>query len=232
MKHSIWRSLFSNAESRAKSKALPWRDWANHPTDQRRHRGSAIARLISLSLLCLISAALFSTATFASGAAEAAIIGDVELLIETKDCPVCILTDSDLSHKDLAGANLKVADLSRANLSDTDLSGADFTVANLFQANLDRANLSGANFSGVDLSSATLRDADLSGANLTNAVFVGSDLAGANLENVYWTGADFKDTDLSKVNLTGVQFRGVDLTGVVLCQTTMPSGDISNRDCD
>lgn len=232
MKHSIWRSLLSNARFKTQAGKCWTEHWIKQWLDQRWKSVNPVAQLIPMSFLCLLSVALLGATVFAPGVAEAAILGDVELLIETKDCPVCILIDADLSHKDLAGANLKVSDLSGANLSDTDLSKADFTAANLSGANLDGANLAGANFSGVDLSSATLRNANLSEANLARAVFIGSDLTGANLENAYWVGADFKNTDLSQVNLTGVQLRGVDLTDVVLCQTTMPRGDTANRDCD
>jgi uncharacterized protein YjbI with pentapeptide repeats len=38
-------------------------------------------------------------------------------------------------------------------------------------------------------------------------------------------------TDLSGANLTGANLTGVSLDGVILCNTTMPDGEINNSGC-
>ena len=84
-----------------------------------------------------------------------------------------------------AGATLTGANLFRANLRDADLAGAnlrdaDLTGANLFRANLRDADLTGATLTGANLTEANLRDADLAGANLFRANLRDADLTGAH----------------------------------------------------
>jgi len=102
-----------------------------------------------------------------------------------KDCPGC----------NLAGSNLKKADLVGAKLQGADLSGAD-----LGMANLRRADLQGANLAGADLSFANLPGADLRGSNLQNANFKGANLIKADL-----TGAKLEGADFSEALLEGTQ---------------------------
>ena len=56
---------------------------------------------------------------------------------------------------------------------------------------------------------------------MTNAVFKESDLTGAVFEGVKLNGA----------NLKGANLDGVDLTQAILCETVMPDGKVSNRNC-
>lgn len=100
-----------------------------------------------------------------------------------KDCPGC----------NLAGSNLKKADLVGAKLQGADLAGADLSMANL-----RRADLQGANLAGADLSFANLPGADLRGSNLQKANFKGANLIKANL-----TGAKMEGADLSEALLEG-----------------------------
>ena len=64
----------------------------------------------------------------------------------------------------LRGADLRGANLKEANLVQYDLAGAD-----LRDANLEGADLRLANLSGTDLTGANLLGTDLDGANLTDA---------------------------------------------------------------
>ena len=66
--------------------------------------------------------------------AEAAIPDDVQKLLDTKKCQVCILNDAELSNTDLHGANLKIAVLTGANLA-----GADLMEARLFYGDVATA---------------------------------------------------------------------------------------------
>ncbi len=97
------------------------------------------------------------------------------------NCPGC----------NMAGIDMKEANLIKANLQGADLSGAD-----LRYANLRRANLIGANLQNARLSHANLPGADLSNANLKNA-----DLSGANLLLTNFTGADVSGTIFTNANL-------------------------------
>ena len=72
--------------------------------------------------------------------------------------------------RDLRGAELKGANLSRANLRGTDLSGANLSLADLSGANLVNAVLFTANMISVRLRGATLNRACLRYADLHGAV--------------------------------------------------------------
>lgn len=95
-----------------------------------------------------------------------------------KDCPGC----------NLAGSNLKKADLVGAKLQGADLAGADLSMANLRRADLQGANLAGANLSFANLPGADLRDSNLQNVNFKGANLIKADLTGAKLE-----GADFSE---------------------------------------
>ncbi|XGB41213.1 MAG: pentapeptide repeat-containing protein [Nodosilinea sp. LVE1205-7] len=96
----------------------------------------------------------FNSASFAT----AAIAEDVQKLIDTNECPVCILNEANLQNAELAHANLKIAVLSRANLA-----GADLQSANLMLSDLEAANLTAANLAQAQLNGASLPNANLWG---------------------------------------------------------------------
>jgi uncharacterized protein YjbI with pentapeptide repeats len=111
---------------------------------------------------------------------------------------------------DLAGANLRGADLTgafltRANLGRVDLAGANLGRAFLTGAFLTGANLRGANLGRVDLTGANLAGADLTEADLSRAFLTGADLTGADLSRVDLTGAHFSLTVFAENNLTSVK---------------------------
>ena len=94
-----------------------------------------------------------------------------------RDCPGC----------NLAGSNLRKAELVGAKLQGANLAGSDFGMANL-----RRADLQGANLEDADLSHANLPGADLRDAVLINADFRGANLIRADLTGARTEGADFK----------------------------------------
>ena len=73
--------------------------------------------------------------------------------------------------KNLAGWDMRGADLAWMDMSDANLQGAK----------LEEARLCGTNLSRADLTGAILCDANLARANLEGAVLTGANLAGANL---------------------------------------------------
>ena len=62
---------------------------------------------------------------------------------------------------DLAGADLKQANLRHADFHQADLSGADLRRASLRHADFSGANLEGANLFGADYYDASFKDANL-----------------------------------------------------------------------
>jgi len=116
-----------------------------------------------------------------AGASEGELKSTVKWM--ARDCPGC----------NLAGTNLKKADLVGARLQGANLAGADLSMANLRRADLQGANLSGADLSyanlpGADLRNCNLRNANLKGANLIQADLTGADLQGANLDEALLEG--------------------------------------------
>jgi TIR domain/Pentapeptide repeats (8 copies) len=83
---------------------------------------------------------------------------------------------ADLSNVDLSHAKLRGADLRRADLTGADLSRAFLGEADLLAANLTAADLSGAFLGWANLTVATLSGADLGAATLIATIFVDTDL--------------------------------------------------------
>ncbi len=115
------------------------------------------------------------------------------------------LQSADLDGADLAGANLR-----RADLSNADLVAADLASANLERANLSDADLNLAYLGNADLRAAILRGADLRNAYLPDADLRGANLAGASLERGYldgalFGGAFFSSTTMANLDLSGVK---------------------------
>ena len=72
-----------------------------------------------------------------------------------------------------------------------------------------------------DLSAAKLPDIDLSYADLR-----GADLSQANLRN-----ADLRKTDLREASLRDANLSYAILRGAIFCNTILPNGEISDKDC-
>jgi uncharacterized protein YjbI with pentapeptide repeats len=140
----------------------------------------------------------------------------------------------------LIGINLHSLDLPNINLQLFILKLADLGDANLSKAFLSEADLSGSNLSGSNLSEAYMNKTDLRGANLRNANLTKASLIQANLGS--------QDTDLTNANLTNANLAQAtppslksqyarpelaeqDFPNTHLCNTTMPNGYISTRDC-
>lgn len=89
----------------------------------------------------------------------------------------------------MAGVDLRYADMRSAFLPKTILTDARLQGADLFLADLRQVELAGANLEGADLMGAHLKGADLFAANLR-----GTNLAGADLSEADVKYADFRNT--------------------------------------
>jgi Pentapeptide repeats (8 copies)/AAA ATPase domain len=112
-------------------------------------------------------------------------------------------------------------------LNNVNLSGAD-----LSEAILSEAILSGANLSEANLIGAILIEADLIGANLIGAILIGAILIEANLSEANLSEANLGLANLSEADLSGAILSKEQENLAELCKTTLPDGNISNRDCD
>jgi uncharacterized protein YjbI with pentapeptide repeats len=122
----------------------------------------------------------------------------------------------------LAGANLKLAQLTEAFLYGAHLEGV-----NLVGANLERANLGSVRLEGADLSSAQLQGSDLFQAHLQNA-----SLNAAQLEHASLVAAQLSDANLDLAQLTSAglfmaQLQGAKLTGISLDQIVLDNTNLT-----
>jgi uncharacterized protein YjbI with pentapeptide repeats len=127
---------------------------------------------------------------------------------------------------DLSGVHLTGQDLSKASFRGVIFSGARLVGTDLSKSDLREASLAGAKLIGADLTRADLRGADLTGAVLIGADVSRSDLRGADLR-----GAKLIGTDVVRANLQGAKLDSDGLADATLCQTTLPDGSRSDRDC-
>jgi len=146
--------------------------------------------------------------------------------LEGVDCAHQILREANFSKANLRHANLQGSDLSGATyLDDADLQNADLTHALLVGTSAVRANFSGAKLNHADLSNANLNGARLKGANLEGALLTNTSLIAADLSDL-----KAAPIHLNGANLTDARL-GASINEMRLCNTTMPDGGVSKRDC-
>lgn len=161
----------------------------------------------------------------------------------------------------LRGADLSnayLAYLTAGELAGLDFQDADLTASNLTYSDLGRADFSNANLRHVSFKGATnlqpesiderwyrvwalvnnqltskndIKGADLSEANLINADLADFDLTGANLRGSNLTGANLAGANLTESNLIDAISTPQQLMEATICRTTLPSGEVSTRDC-
>lgn len=156
-------------------------------------------------------------------------------------------TDTDLRNADLSDviaydAIFHGADLRGAKLDRLCMRGATWTDAKLdphwsemvellaegYQITTD---LAGRDLSGVCLNGYELKGLNLSEANFSNAQLARTIFTGSNLQEVKFTDARMGGTYLVDANLKGATVTKEQLDTALLCRTTLPDGQISNRDC-
>lgn len=144
---------------------------------------------------------------------------------------------SDITGKDLSGAQMVYWDLrdmnftgtmfAGANLSGVDLRGSTLTNAILPNANLSSANLSSLTLAGVDLSGAHLNDTTLTGTNFSNAGIINANFYDQNLDNFNFSSI----TSFEGVQMAGASFNNVTLpTNPNFRNAIMQSSDLNNTD--
>jgi uncharacterized protein YjbI with pentapeptide repeats len=134
----------------------------------------------------------------------------------------------------LAGINLRRANLCGQDLSGRDLRHANLTGANLAGANLSQARLVKVNLHRANLIGAQLEKTNLNGANLSQAELEKTNFSGANLQqaNLSWVNlrnSNLIYTKLNWANLTGADLSGSDLAysqlkGTALAAARLPVG--------
>jgi uncharacterized protein YjbI with pentapeptide repeats len=107
-----------------------------------------------------------------------------------------------------------------------DLTGAYLPVSNLDYTYVLSSDLSRANLIGSSIKFSNLSRATLNGTNLSHASFKHTKLLLTDFTN-----AIFNQTDLTEADLTSATISESQLAKAKLCQTILPNGIESNRDC-
>lgn len=121
------------------------------------------------------------------------------------------LTEAELSHCDLRGANFRGANLVGADFRESELAGSVFT-----DADLTRSNCSGSDF----------RRSQFDGANLFRAVLDHCDLSGVSARQANLGGCQLRDANLTDADLTGADLSQADLSGAVLTRTSLTRSNV------
>jgi hypothetical protein len=132
----------------------------------------------------------------------------------------------NLERAELFSAAMTSANLFEGNFVGANLFAGTFTSANAFASGLQAANLYAAKFDEANLYESDLREANLFKTDLREANLYRADLTGANL-----FGADLAGANLFGANLEGANVVKANVDEALLCNTTMPDGSISDRDC-
>jgi uncharacterized protein YjbI with pentapeptide repeats len=160
-----------------------------------------------------------------TNSSEEDILSNIDRLLETNVCIRC-----NLQNADLAGVDLKRANLEGANLQDANLEGVNFKEAYLVGANFDGANLSKAKLDESFLLFASMSQANLEKASLDAAQLQYVQLVNANLSQAEFTApASLENANLENANLSQVRLSGVDLTGANLQQANLAESKLDNH---
>jgi uncharacterized protein YjbI with pentapeptide repeats len=134
----------------------------------------------------------------------------------------------DLRGRDLRGALLEGAVLTRADLAGAQLQDARLAFAQLQGASLGVAQLQGALFIGAQLEGATLDNAQLQGAHLDFAQLQGASLYFAELDGASLHGAQLQGADLRFAKLQGVTLHLAQLQGATLDYAQLQGADLGS----
>ena len=169
----------------------------------------------------LAVAVLFSNFSFAAVAYQP---NDVNIFINTAQCPSC-----DLSMIDLTGPISSMIVKTNnpnfymgANLQNANVTGSVF--ASTMGAGL---NMQNSNFSNLKGSEVSFMYDQLDGSSFANAILEGARFGNANLTGVDFTGADLKGAIFSSANLSDAKITPEQLSETTHCQTILPNDTIS-----
>jgi uncharacterized protein YjbI with pentapeptide repeats len=125
----------------------------------------------------------------------------------------------DASDKcDVTGANYSGQKITGFYLS-LEAAGTNFTDAYISTGTFDDANFTKANFTDARIAANSFHRANLTGAQLIRTTITNTSLESVNLTNADMTGAIIPE------------WEGTFKQWATLCNTTLPDGSISNRDC-
>ncbi len=167
---------------------------------------------------------------------------NIQILLDTKECPQCNLTGADLEGADLEranleGANLEGATLEKANVKNAYLVGANLSNANLHKANFENSVMLLANFNNSDLGEANLQATNLKYSTFKNAEIIKAKLDGdglnrTQLQNTNFTNANLTESNLKCADLSSANLTRANLTKANLERCTpniaIRKGDISS----
>jgi uncharacterized protein YjbI with pentapeptide repeats len=132
----------------------------------------------------------------------------------------------DLRGRDLRGANLEGAVLTRADLTGAQLQRGWLNMAQLQGVSLERAQLQGASLIGAQLQGASLERAQLHGAHFPLAYLQGASLQGAQLQGVDLSRAQLQGADLDFAELQGAWLIGAQLQGASLSRAQLQGAQL------
>jgi uncharacterized protein YjbI with pentapeptide repeats len=148
------------------------------------------------------------------------------------------MDEVNLSYSDLSGSALERITLRKATLIKARFIGSRLACANLIkvvakEASFNRAKLRKALFSGAKLKKANFGYADLRESNLNEADLSEVDFGSADLSRASFKDAKLNGAKLYKADLTNAKYlTDKQLEKALLCQTTLPDGTVSDRDCE
>jgi uncharacterized protein YjbI with pentapeptide repeats len=215
----VWQIMLSDLISSVLQSGMPMDLLSPRP---RFHEESRQARNAEEALLAVLNACARTTAQVSridwpraegdSGSSKTAFGAWLKRLQGQRLGPANVLAQNCLSHIDISGQTLDLADLYQAHLQGANLEDLGMQSGNLWRANLMGASLRKAKLNkgdlretllaGAHLTGADLMEADLTNADLTNADLTGANLTGANLTGANLTGANLTRADLRRANLT------------------------------
>jgi len=142
------------------------------------------------------------------------------------------LAYANLQHADLRGANLEYGYLEEINLKDADLRKANLYHTELYSGDLDNANLSEAYLVEAKLNmcsfvNARLENAKLNKAKSAFAIFHGANLKKARCDRVNFNSADFKGTNLDSASFQRANFTNAHLYDVNMSNSWLIKCDFS-----
>jgi uncharacterized protein YjbI with pentapeptide repeats len=90
----------------------------------------------------------------------------------------------------------------------------------------------GCDLQAADLRGVNLRGSNLEGANLEGAYLMATNLRAANLKHANLKSARLYAAVLTDADLRDAATQSIQLSSATICHTRIPSGELSNRDCD
>lgn len=139
------------------------------------------------------------------------------------------LSDKDLSDLNLAGFDLRSANLNRARLYGTDLSHANLHGASLICPGLERTNFAGADLSEAYIHAFAAQVCNFSNAILTNlSDCTGSLFHGCTMVNAQLAGSPLAGSTFYQCDLTGASFASASLQGATFNECCMDATDLSD----